>query len=196
MSTFVFVYDDGQGWLSGSFWFGAALRGLRPGLDEFLPVRSAQEAIDGIRQISARSGPIARVESWGHGASGAFRYGSDRVVSDATARAAKPGSGIVSVADFMHEIAPSLTEDAVFWARTCASFWREQGRDLAWDGAGALGGRRRFAGFRYKIHVLQGGLSVAEAGVEPGWGDDGGTWTTPFTPDLVWCMSRARSVLG
>lgn len=183
--VFVLAWDRTQGLLSRSFVFGAALRGLRPGLDEFLPVRSWDEFRDRLLEIRQRVGPIARIEWWGHGASGHISCAGERLVSTRVAAAAT--DGVRSVAEVFGPLRPVFGRPGRLWLRTCSTFWGAAGREFGRDLAGAV--EVPVTGHRYDVHAWQSGLEVAEPGVEPSWGDAGGGWSLPWYPGTVFCLS-------
>lgn len=185
MTTRVFVYDKTQGWLTGSFWFGAALRSLRPGLDVTVPVASWLEMVDALKDLS----DIECVEYWGHGASGrALCAGVPLVTGEVAAQYEAAKMEAWSVSDILQPLHQVVRSEGLWFWRSCATAYGLPGRDFLAECVGALD--CRVAGCRYKTWLWQSGVSVvAPHEAPPEWPKDGGVWSKPWSPDTIFCMS-------
>jgi hypothetical protein len=180
----VFVYDDTQGWLSTTFLFGSALRSLRPGKDVILKIRSWDEMIEMLKLAREKHGPAERVEYWGHGASGGVQC-NDKWLWGPTMRGSNTVPRVCAVLDEVRHILRD--ENALWWWRTCNTFWGEAGRAFAEMCVDSLGCKT--AGFTRVIGPWQSELRIAEPGAKPSWDDAGGGWSWPWHRDAVFCLS-------
>jgi len=178
----VFIYDKHQGWLTWMWAIGSWLRALRPGPDKILRVGSWDEMVEKLQALP--DGSVTRVEYWGHGTSGGVKCGKEWAWGP-TMKSKDPVRYIVGpLSQVSHVLAP----DAVWWWRTCNSFWGVAGKPFAKACADTLG--CKVAAFTRIIWWWQGDLRIAKPSVEPDWDNTGGGYSNPFKHDTVWCMSR------
>lgn len=171
----VFVYDDTQGALTATWWFGSLLRSLRPGRDEILKVRSWAEMLEGFQQYP--DGSVEWAEFWGHGLSGKVFCNHASLDVGALEGLQRKMTG----------------PEALWWWRTCKTFWGAAGADFAEACVDKLG--CKVAGFSHTIWAWQSGLRWVNADKtfgtpsQAGWPADGGKWSWPWRRDTVFCMS-------
>ena len=167
--SYVFIYDKTQGWLTASWWFGAALRSLRPGKDIILNIRSWDEMVEQLNALP--KGSVERVEYWGHGLSSAVHC-----------------AGVPLPEDVLELVADRMTgPTALWWWRTCKTFWGEPGHDFAKKCAEALG--CRVAGFTHWIWLWQSGLTATGPEETAPWPTTGGKRSWPWRENTVFCTS-------
>jgi hypothetical protein len=173
----LFIYDKTQSCLTASWWFGAALRSLRPGPDEIVTIRSWTEMVVKLKKIPPKT--VERVEYWGHGSTG-------RVLCDHHA------IGLSRGYEYLRQVNHILTGPEALWFwRTCSTFHGVEGKDFARSAGLALGCRQ--AGFRHRIWAFQSGLEVVEPpDLTAEWSNtDGRKWSWPWLRGkTVFCLAR------
>ena len=174
----LFIYDKTQSWLTASWWFGAALRSLRPGKDVILHVNSWADMVEQLSKLPEKS--VTRVEYWGHGLSSAVECNNDLLTYK-------------EVYPLLERVAHVMSgPDALWFWRTCKTFWGVPGFQYASECVRVLG--CRVAGFSHKIWWWQSGLRYMGPEDSPEWDHkDGGKWSLPWPwkrGKTVWCLSR------
>jgi hypothetical protein len=147
------------GGLSTAWRLGSRLYRSLDRIDASFGAASWSEALDFLAERAAEQA-IAEIQYWGHG-----KWGRALVDGDVLdARALEPSSALH---DRMRAVAEAMTEDALWWFRTCETFGAEPGREFAQRFSDFLG--RRTAGHTYVIGIWQSGLHGLAPGRTPAW---------------------------
>ena len=139
-------------WLAGKYLYAGLGR-----LDGAVGVRSWAEALD---WLGSQKQCIAEVQYWGHG-----RWGRALVQQDVLdAGALRPGHPLHPKLERVRE---RLSDDALWWFRTCDAFGARRGQDFARAWTDFMG--RDAAGHTHIIGVWQSGLHRLSPGAQPHW---------------------------
>lgn len=190
------IYDatcTGRGVLPGltHSWIAGAL--LYQGLGRLDASRGVTTWEEGLHWLADHQveRPIAEVQFWGHG-----KWGEARVAGDILDERSL-------VAGHTHEAAlrrvrARLTDDALFWFRTCETFGAHKGHAFARDFTDYLGCAG--AGHTFIIGPWQSGLHRLAPGATPHWSADEGIeegsaalptralWSGRRAPNTITCL--------
>lgn len=193
------IYDatcTGSGVLPGltHSWIAGALlyRGLRR-LDGSRGVTSWEEGLSWLAD-HALEHPIAEVQFWGHGKWGEARVDGERLDERSLLKghAHEP---------LLRRLRARLTDDALFWFRTCETFGADKGHAFARAFTDFLGCDG--AGHTFIIGPWQSGLHRLAPGETPHWSADEGIeagstaaperalWSGPRAPNTITCLHGA-----
>jgi len=105
---------------------------------------------------------IKSIQYWGHGSPGKVWLGQEALMNHSLA------NGTMYSKAFMR-VKERLTEDAVIWWRTCATFGGQEGKKFAesWS----TGMNCTIAAHTYNIGLYQSGLHTCKPGEKPLWSD-------------------------
>lgn len=137
---------------------GELYRSLRS-LDKIKGVSSWNEALNWIL-IEGKKEPISMIQYWGHGSPGCAHIGLDVLVNNDTWD------------NEIKEISTYLTDDCLFWFRTCATFAGIHGQKFAKDFANKI--CCRVAGHTYNINFFHSGLHAVLPNESPTWSTNEG----------------------
>ncbi len=176
----------GLSWQYGTHLYRALGR-----VDGAFGARSFAEAFAWLTQHE-RARPIAELQFWGHGKWGRIfieREPLDRELL-------RPGHRHHAAFQAVRE---RLTENALFWFRTCETLGARAGHDFAAALADATGAR--VAGHTFIIGFYQSGLHCLSPGVAPHWSDTEGLArgsatqpelarkSAPNAPNTITCLN-------
>lgn len=174
----IMIYDattirDGVDWkedgLAYSWFAGGKLYRIFRWLDKTKGVESWEEALDYLIEQGKKE-PISQVQYWGHGFWGSAWIGSQRVDSKILAEG-KP------LRKKFEELSELLTEDALWWWRTCQTYGTEYGQQFAKDFTELL--NCKTAAHTYIIGPWQSGGHSLVPGEEPDWSPEEGVESRP-----------------
>ena len=167
-------------WIAGAFLYG----GLRR-LDAWFGASSWEEALSFLATCGARR-KIREIQFWGHGNWGCAKIDRERLSIDSLQNDHPHASMLSRVRD-------RLTDDALWWFRTCETFGTERGHSFARAFADFTGAQ--VAGHTYVIWCLQSGLHTIRPGEPPNWSTQEGLpdepepsralWSTPSSPNTI-----------
>ena len=144
-----------------------------------------------LKWLASFDEPISEIQFWGHGKWGRMMIDRDRF----DASCLDPGHPFEP---YLDAIKAQLTDDALFWIRTCETFGGVEGHAFAQRLSDRF--QCAVAGHTYIIGPWQGGLHVLRPGETPNWdpgeGIKEGTaaepvkafWSTATTPNTVTCF--------
>ena len=173
-------------WIAGQY--------LYAGLGRFDGARGVRSWAEALEWLGSFDRPIGQVQYWGHGKWG--RVLVDRDVLDASALV--PGHALHPA---LVKVRERLTDDALWWFRTCDAFGARVGHDFAERWTDFMGCDA--AGHTFIIGVWQSGLHRLSAGVRPHWDVAEGiregtpevpvrsTWSRLRAPNTISCLAGA-----
>ena len=126
---------------------------------------------------------IQEIQYWGHGSPGRVWINGKALTIDAFDDAYKP---------MLEAVRDRLTDDALIWFRTCATFGAERGRAFARRAVDFFG--CRVAAHTHNIGLFHGGLHSLAPGAEPDWPADEGVAEGTAAEPKKMRMSGCRTV--
>ncbi len=173
--------------LTHSWVAGAVLYGALGKFDATRGVRNWEEALEWLATVGDGE-PIGEIQYWGHGKWGKVMIDGDPVTPRDLVGENPRARGFASVRERM-------TEDSLWWFRTCETFGARVGHDFARRWTDFFGCRA--AGHTYIIGPWQSGLHALRPGEEPNWAaiegieegsDDApekALWSVPGAPNTI-----------
>ncbi len=171
--------------LAYSWKFGSKLYKTFRMLDQVKGVSSWNEALNWI-YIESLKEPISMIQFWGHGSPGRAYIGNDVLSNDDTWTTE------------LKKIGANLTDDCVFWFRTCSTFAGDPGLKFAKELSKKLD--CRVAGHTHIITFFHSGLHVLAPNETPHWSANEGVEhlsadgvyemkkSAPFIPNTITCL--------
>jgi hypothetical protein len=172
-------------WIAGALLYRALGR-----LDAWRGVRSWEEGLSFLAD-HALEHPISEVQFWGHGKWGEARVDGELLDGRSLLRGHEHEP-------LLRRLRARLTDDALFWFRTCETLGAHKGHTFARDFSDHLG--CDVAGHTYIIGPWQSGLHRLARGAEPHWdpaeGIEEGSedeperalWSGPRAPNTITCL--------
>jgi hypothetical protein len=184
------IYDNSGRGLSRAWWAGTYLYRALGRIERARGVSSWREGLSYLDEIEPGA-RIDEVQFWGHGKWGDARVGSELIDERALVRGH-------ALNPLLSTLRARLSDEALFWFRTCETFGAERGQRFARAFADFMG--CRVAGHTYVIAVWQSGLHTLDPGAEPNWDPAEGLrqgnparplvarQSTPFEPNTITCF--------
>lgn len=172
--------------LTHSWWAGGRLFRRVRRLDHMHGFDTWGKALAWLATVESDK-PIREIQFWGHGSPGKVWIKAKPMTKHAFEDPAFFGP--------LMQIRDRLTDDALIWFRTCATFCATRGREFATEWASQM--NCRVAAHTYNIHAFQSGLHSLGPGETPRWPDTEGI--AEGTPDrplaLRWSVPWASNTI-
>ncbi|MCP4502339.1 MAG: DUF4347 domain-containing protein [Deltaproteobacteria bacterium] len=182
--------NDGSLGLTHSWILGGKLYQRRGLLDAFHGVRSWEEAFQWLLDVSGGES-ISEIQFWGHGKWGSA-YLQREILDEKSLLSSHARCSQLDA------LAQQLTENSMWWFRTCETFGAEKGHAFAEHFTERLG--CRVAGHTYIIGPWQSGLHSLRPGQKADWSTEEGIkegnpiapqralWSVPWAPHTLHCL--------
>ena len=173
--------------LTHSWFVGGRLYRRFGAIDTFKGFGHWHRALEWAATVHPRQ-KIDHIQYWGHGSPGKVWLAGEALTKDSFDGAYK---------DLLSAVRDRLTDDAIIWFRTCATFGADRGHAFARAAADFFD--CRVVAHTHNIGMFHGGLHSLRPGQEPEWPrDEGIAYGTAETPKKMkmsgWWPSQPHTI--